>query len=270
MTVDLAQPKRSRRRRRDASDPDALVIGERDANIYDCPTCSRPLANGNTRCPGCGTRLIARVQARRALGFLALGSLVGIALGGVVGGGVVLANRPATVPAASTAPVAAASEPVLGASAAPLPSIAVVPAGIPPAAVSALRQTAILHQRIATDADRLAVALAAPEPASVEIARAVRALSGDAEFGTRLTSEVARWEDAAPLADDLDAFYVEIAGTAKDTLAVTLQSTSSYVESGRAMLKVVSGLGSLDRSSRDLATSAGVELPPVVLPSASP
>ena len=35
-----------------------LAIGDTDANVFTCPACSRPLSEGTSRCPGCGTRLI--------------------------------------------------------------------------------------------------------------------------------------------------------------------------------------------------------------------
>ena len=124
---------------------------------------------------------------------------------------------------------------------------------MPPAALAALHQSAVLNQRIATDADRLAEALSASAPSSYDIARVLRALSNDALFGARIVPDVARWGDAADVSTQLDTFYAAITATAKDGLAVSLQSTTSYVQAGRAMAKVLDELGAVDASSRDLA-----------------
>ena len=40
---------------------ESLAIGEIDQTVFDCPRCSRPLAVGTRRCPGCRTRLMAGV-----------------------------------------------------------------------------------------------------------------------------------------------------------------------------------------------------------------
>ena len=57
------------RHRREPSSrlPASIAIGEIDQTIFDCPSCSRPLALGDRRCPGCRTRLLHGVQrwARR-------------------------------------------------------------------------------------------------------------------------------------------------------------------------------------------------------------
>ena len=275
MTVDLAQPKPRPRRTKRAAEAESLPIGEHDANIFDCPRCDRPLAAGTSRCPGCRLRLIARVPIGRALGFVAVGVVAGTLVGGLVAGAVVLATRPVVAAAPTAAPIAGASTaPVTGpqASVAVVPSPAVPPGAplAPPAAVAALRQTAILHQRIATDADRLAAALAMSKPSTADLARALRALSADAAFGTRLAPEVARWDDATGVSGQLDTFYAGITAAAKDGLAASLQNTKAYVAAGKAMLKTVDTLAPLDAASRTLAATAGVDLPPVVLPGDAP
>ena len=274
MTVDIAQPKPRPRRTKRAAEAESLAIGEQDANIFDCPRCDRPLAAGNSRCPGCGLRLIARVPMGRALGFVAVGVLAGTLVGGLVAGGAVLATRPATA-APSAAPIAGASgAPVTGPRASGLPvASAALPPGAPlaaPAAVAALRQTAVLHQRIVTDADRLAAALAMSKPSSADLARALRALSADAAFGARLAPEVARWDEATAVSGQLDTFYADISDAAKDGLAASLQNTKAYVAAGKAMLKAVDTLAPLDAASRARAATAGVDLPPVTLPGEAP
>src|SRR3989442_10231220 len=54
-----------------------LEIGSADAGIFSCPQCARPLGSENTRCPGCGTRLILGVPSQRAAVFATLGGAAG-------------------------------------------------------------------------------------------------------------------------------------------------------------------------------------------------
>jgi hypothetical protein len=271
MTIEALQPKSGRTRgRRKAGEP-ALVIGERDTNIFDCPACARPLAVGSSRCPGCGTRLIVGVQAKRAVGFMAIGLVVGALIGGGVMAGVSALDRASAAAAAAVVPVEVPGVLPSAAPAAPsvIPSLApIANPAIPATALSALRQTAVLHQRIVVDADRLAAALAVSKPSSVEIARALRALSSDASFGARLTPSVAAWGAASTVSTDLAEFYASISASAKEGLASSIQNTDAYVKAARGMLSVVAGLGEVDAASRRLALTADLDLPPVTVPEA--
>ena len=51
-----------------SQEAEPLAVGEVDSGVFNCPACARPLAHGATFCPGCGTRLIAGVRAKLALG----------------------------------------------------------------------------------------------------------------------------------------------------------------------------------------------------------
>lgn len=260
MTVDALRGKTARSNRREESE--SLPIGESDSNIFDCPACSRPLAVGTSRCPGCGTRLLARVKAATAVGFMFAGLVVGL----VIGGGSMIAASALTAPADAAAPV---TTPVVTASSAPAPAASVlapaVDPGIPSEAISALRQSTLLNQRLATDAARLTATLAAAEPSSVDIARTLRALASNAAFGDRIAPEVGSWSAGAAVSVGLADFYAAIGATAREGLSASISNTSSYIESGRAMLAVMAGLVDLDRAARTLAGSADIELPPLVL-----
>src|SRR4029079_19837812 len=78
---------------------ESLAIGEIDQTVFDCPRCSRPLAVGTRRCPGCRTRLMAGVPLSRASGFVAVGLAVGLAVGGAGGAAFGLNQVPAAAPA---------------------------------------------------------------------------------------------------------------------------------------------------------------------------
>ena len=58
------------------------AIGEFEPTTFACPACTRPLAIGARRCPGCGTRFIMRVELRRASLFIGFGLLTGLMVGG--------------------------------------------------------------------------------------------------------------------------------------------------------------------------------------------
>jgi hypothetical protein len=257
MTVDVA---RGRARRGRNVTTEEMAIGEPDANIFQCPRCKRPLAVGVSRCDGCGLRLVGAVPLTRVSGFVAAGLIMGL----VVGGGAVVAltalGRPVSTPVASApANVVPTVAPVVPTAAPP-----VVDPAIPPSALSALRQTTTLNQRLLADADRLAVALRASRPSGSEIAPLLRSVASTASFGDRLAPVVGGWSDGAAVSSDLVTFYAAVGRIAEEGLAASVQNSRAYEEAGKRMLSVLEQLTDLDAASRRLATTAGVELPPLV------
>ena len=91
---------------------DSLAIGEIDQTVFDCPRCTRPLAVGTRRCPGCRTRLMAGVPLARASSFIVAGLAVGLAVGG--GGAAAFGLTQALAAAPPTPIVAASSAPITG------------------------------------------------------------------------------------------------------------------------------------------------------------
>jgi hypothetical protein len=246
-------------RPRDAA---SLPIGEVDANIFACPACSRPLGSGTRRCPSCGTGLIAGVRASRVMVFVGIGLFSGmIASAGLMA---VLSRgtaRPADAVIAPPAPIVQASQvPVV-----PDPAPAAV-TGIPSNAVSALRQSTFLNQRVISDAARLTAVLAEPRPSGSEIAPILRSLASSAAFGARLAPTVGEWDKGAAVSQDLTIFYADIAGTANEGLSASLADSRSFVATARQMLKILAGLDGIDAASRTLAGSADIELPPLEAP----
>jgi len=268
MTIEALSHKSSRRKKDSASG--ALPIGETDSNIFDCPACARPLSTGAPRCPGCGTRLIAGVQAGRALGFVAVGLVVGLLIGGsamaaaaalarvepvaVVDGGTTI--LPTAAPLATAVPIVT-----------PAP---VVDPALPTAALSALRQTALVNQRIAADAGLLMTTLAAAEPSTADIARALRSLSSNATFGQRIAADIGDWSAGTTVAADLGAFYAAVHSTASEGLGASLRNDTAYLAAAQAMVAVIDGLGGLDAAARSLAADADIDLPVVDLPAITP
>lgn len=262
MTLEIGSQKVGRIGRRGARMAPSLPIGEIDANIFACPACSRPLSSGTPRCPGCATRLIAGVKATRAVAFVGVGGLAGVMLGaGLVAAVSFLNTRPAEVVVVPAPAVVAPSQ-------APIPS-APPPAadpGIPSSALSALRQSTLLNQRVLDDVGRLTAALSTAKPSSSEIAPILRSMASTATFGQRLAPTVGGWDQAEVVSADLVAFYAAIARTADEGLSSSLSSTRTYVAAGERMLEIGAGLDALDGASRALAASADLELPPLTTP----
>jgi hypothetical protein len=260
MTVEVA---RGRARRGKNAPIQQAPIGEADANIFNCPRCARPLAVGISRCAGCGLRMVSGVPLTRVLGFVAPGLILGL----LAGGGLVFAMTSLTRPIA--APVAQVPTTVVP-SAAPVASVAprvaapVVNPAIPAAAVSALRQSTTLNQRLLADADRLEIALASDRPSGAEIAPLLRALASTASFGDRLAPNVAHWADGAAVSEGLATFYAAVGRVADEGLTASVQNNRAYVDAGKKMLLVLGQLRGLDAASRTLAATADIELPPLV------
>lgn len=251
MTIEATTRRRSTRAsRRDEREEPALTIGETDANIYNCPACARPLDVGATRCPGCRTRLLFGVRLTKAAMFLTAGALAGLLVGSVVtgvGAWAVLSFSPTVITAGPTTPDGRP----LASQAAPAAAI-----GIPSSAVTALRQTTIVNERLLEDAGRLDAALAPKNPSSIDIARILRSIASDAAFGDRVAPDAAVWTSAAPLSADLVSFYAEVGDTARDGLAASIKNPTAYEHAGDAMRSLLARLPAMDAEARDLVASA--------------
>ena len=242
---------------------ETFAIGEPDANLFGCPKCSRPLAVGNRRCPGCGVRLVQGVPFGKALGFVVVGMLAGVLAGGSIATGILMngvlpvaragsgaVTAPSAAPTASPVPVASP------------PPVVVAPA-IPPSAVGALGQTAILNARIATNATALSRILANRSSTSGAIARGMRAIAADTTQGVDLAGRLVPWADAGPVATSLRDLYDEVTMTARDGLRAPLADKAAYRTAGWAVLNALKAMDGVDAQARALATSVGVELVPL-------
>jgi hypothetical protein len=258
MTIEATSEKAAKFGRKAKTPPTGVLpIGEVDANIFNCPACARPLGNGVPRCPGCGTRLLAGVQLNRALGFIVGGITVGL----LVGGGAmaaVFSTRPAeqavveppAVVTPTQVPVATVAPPAVDPS-------------VPTSALSALRQSTVVNQRILADAERLTLALSGPTPSGRDIAPVLRSIKATAAFGNGIAKDVADWTDGATVSAGLSEFYGSIGTIAADGLTASLRSGAAYASSAERMLAAIASLPELDAASRTLAATADAELPPL-------
>lgn len=233
---------------------DQLAIGENDANIFHCPRCSRPQAVGTTRCAGCGLRTVAGIPLGKVAGFVAVGLMAGLLVGGGSVAAIGLLTRPAD------RPVVAVNED--GTPVAPGATVRpTLDPTVPSPALAALRQSALVNQRLLTDGRRLKQALDTTRPAGSDIAPILRSIVATASIGQRVTPTIDDWTAASSVSASLESFYKAVGAVGEDGLAASIRNSGAYESAGRRMLKLLEKIAGLDAESRALAASAGAELP---------
>ncbi len=252
----------------------SMAIGEIDQTIFECPSCSRPLALGVRRCPGCRARLVRGVTLGKASGFAAMGLAVGllVGVGGSAAFGLTRAGNhgSSAAPAASSGPlssVAAGSSPMPAASRALTAStrptsVATDPAGIPPLASTALVQVVGTNGRLTAGGADLRAALAARVFDASEVAQVLRTISAESVFSVQVAQHVANWSGSADIGAQLTAFYDSVHVTAANGLVASVRNDAAYRAAANAMLKLFDGMPALDAAVRSTAAAAGVALPP--------
>lgn len=243
--------------------PSTLAIGDQDGDVFDCPSCGRPLVVGARRCPGCGTRLLLGVQARRATAFVSMGLIAGIAIGAT--GMLVFAvgQRAGPAPVAVVLPSARPSPP--GPTSAPAP--ASVPAstpGVPAEAAATLGQTVTINGQVLAELPALRAELAAASLDTLAVATTLRTIGSDAMIGRDLAARLGGWTPGTSMAERLDAFYGELGTIAADGLASSLENGPAYRTAASAMITAIERVGAVDGATRSLAASVGTDLPPLL------
>jgi hypothetical protein len=232
-----------------------MTLGQADANIYNCPSCARPLATsrGPQRCPGCGTRLLLATPISRVVVFVSAGLAVGLlsafsfsAIAGTISAPQTAGPGASHAPGTSNAPGSRPS--------AALPSIA-------PASRAALGQLAALDARLAGVAAPLRVALRDKDLDGAAVADLLRSLAADAAFGDDLASRLGTWDQAYALSLDLSNQYGSIRSTAREGLAASITNDPAYRATAQKMIAVLGGVAPLDKRLRVLAQTADVALP---------
>jgi hypothetical protein len=234
-------------------------IGDADAHVFNCPVCARPLPDGTWKCPGCSTRLVFGVTLKRAGGLLSFGLVVGILLGGLAMSVAIGLGLPSTTQAGTD--TNGVTTPGKSPAASLTPGASPVDAIAPKASLAAMRQIALLDQRMAEDGALLASAVKANRPDN--IARALRALGADSAVGAKYVEALATWPDAADLAASRGAFYDKVTSTSLAALAKSMSNKKAYRASGNSMLTVLKKVPKLDTDARALAASVGSDLPTV-------
>jgi hypothetical protein len=270
---------RRARRQSAASTPEAiggpvekLAIGEIDQTVFDCPTCSRPLALGVHRCPGCGTRLAMGVPLSKVSVFVLVGLMVGFLAGG--GAGLLVGlTRPAT--AVSTTPVGVAPSVVPVASSitgstgnVPFPSAAAVPSsaptsgtGMPTSIQAALLQASTMNGRFATDGSALREILAAHSFDASAVAQTIRSMSADSLYASQVAQRLSVWPDTGAIGGELATSYERIHEIAEDALVASVRNDAAYRAAARDMLTELAAVRALEAQVAEIAAANGVTLP---------
>lgn len=263
MTIHVVR-RRGRNRSKLKAMPDPLAIGEIDQTIFACPACARPLAVGSRRCPGCGTRILMGVQARRATLFIGLGLVLGVAL--TVTSVTAVAGLDRLARSVSDAIAGPRTPAVPVATAAPLPStgpgasVGTLPgATIPPIGRSALTHAFTLHADLVQATTALEAHLKARTLDTSAVSKVLRDMSADALFGLELGSQLSTWPGSAELGSDLGTLYESIRTTAGSALAASLRNDDAYRAAARTMVGLRGELLALDAWAREIAAANGVE-----------
>ena len=235
---------------------DQFAIGEADTEIFSCPRCGRPQAAGTTRCTTCGQRTVAGIPLGKVATFVAAGLFAGLLVGG---GGVAAINAMSRPADRLGVAVSDDGTPVApGATVRPT-----IDPSVPSPALAALRQSALVNQRLATDGQRLSRALDGSRPAGSDIAPILRSIVATASLGERVAPTIGDWGEAATISSDLGKFYSAVSTAGEDGLSASIRNSSAYVSAGRRVLRLLDRIATLDGTSRTVAATAGAELPPL-------
>jgi hypothetical protein len=236
--------------------PQPLAIGEPDANIFNCPSCARPLATGAQRCPGCGTRLILATPARRVGIFVSAGLVIGLLFGYSFAAAMGAVSEPRTgstaTPAPTIGPPIASVPVVIGQTPAPT---------VPAVSRAALGQAAALNARLLDGQANLRVLLRDEDLDSAAVADTLRSLAADAAFGQDLAARLGQWDDAYELSLDLANLYGSVRTTSREALGASIRNDPAYRAAAQKMIAVLDELPPLDARLRELAETIGMRLP---------
>lgn len=257
---------------------ESMTIGEIDQTVFDCPSCSRPLALGARRCPGCSVRLVNGVVLGKASMFvaagLALGLLVGAGSGFVLGLGSASAtsSNPVASGGASVGPIVASSAPSAPPSAeppSPSASVEATQSSIPPATRAALVQTAGSNDRLTVARTDLKAALAASSFDASDVARILRSVSADSVQAEQVATRIAAWSGSAAVGARLAGFYGTIHEVAADSLVASVRNVAAYRAAAAAMVRLLAGIPAMDEDVRAAAASLGVVIPDPTAPASA-
>jgi hypothetical protein len=235
--------------------PEALAIGEQDREIFNCPVCSRPLAVGSSRCPGCHTRLVMGVPMRRVSVFVALGTTGAVAV-------VLSVITLLSVTQAFTARAggeSATPTPAPASTSRPLPGGG--PLRVPPNVRAALDQAASTNQRLAAISPGLRSALERGDLDSPAVAAMLRDLAVEATRGADLLGRLSKWSAADPVAVELDSLYRDVRAVARTGLAASVTNDRAYRIAAQRMVNVLRRAAPVNHTIEAVALSYGLELP---------
>jgi hypothetical protein len=178
---------------------------------------------------------------------------------------VVLASQVVAAPVSG--PVHTAS-PAPSVSASPAPTASVSASSpLGPLIVSSLQTMLIIDGRLAKASDDLVKAVALKSPVAENIATILRGINSDMAAGTEAANRLLAEPRTAALGGALVAFYAKVAAQNAETLGKSITVVSAYVDGGRKVVRILAGLGALDKRIQSALDGTAVGSPE---PSASP
>ncbi len=143
------------------------------------------------------------------------------------------------------------------------------PTGIPPVTGSALTQVIGTNDRLAVDRTALKAALAASSFDPSEVAQILRTISAESVFGQQVAGRLAGWSGSSEVGSQLTTFYGSVHAAAADGLVASVRNGAASRSAGATMVRLLDDLAALDAAVREVAASAGLDLP-VSGPSTAP
>jgi hypothetical protein len=221
-----------------------------------CSNCGRPLGLTEVECPGCGAHVLAGVPLKRGAGLILAGSLGGLLVGSALAVVIALAGRP--VPVANNGPVeSVAPGGVLDPSASP----GLVSGPVSQRAAAALKLTVAIEDRLAAAAAQLKAQVRARSFSASSAATTLRVIALDAALGSDQVDRLADWQAAAPLRAQLQAFYLSVRQSARDSLGVSMKNAAKYKLGARRMINLLASVPATRTAIQALATANGLTIP---------
>jgi hypothetical protein len=138
-----------------------------------------------------------------------------------------------------------------------------------PLIVSALQTMLIINQRLATASNDLAKAVSVRTPVAEDIAAILRTINSDMAAGTEAANRLLAEPRTAVLGNALVAFYAKVAEQNAQTLGKSIRVVSAYVDGGKKVIRILAGLGALDKRIQ-AALGGAVDGSPAAPGAASP
>ncbi len=229
-----------------------------------CPNCGRRLGLIQTKCQGCGLRLLAGVPLKHGALLIVSGTVIGLFVGGGLAVMIALAGR--------TAPAVAGQVPVASAAAVGSPGASVDPAlisgPVPSTAATGLRLTVTIEDRLAASAELLRRQVRSKSFTAAGAAVTIRQIAADAAWGSDVVDRLADWPAAAPIRAQLQGFYASVRQAARDALAVSINDSRKYLGASKGMVKLLESIRSTRKAMAALAAANGISIP--IAPGATP
>lgn len=229
-----------------------------------CPNCGRRLGLIQTKCQGCGLRLLGGVPVKHGALLIVSGTVIGLFVGGGLAVALALAGR--------TAPAATGQVPVASAAAVGSPGASIDPAlisgPVSSTAATGLRLTVTIEDRLSASAVLLRRQVRSKSFTAAGAATTIRSIAADAAWGNDVVDRLGDWPAAAPIRAQLQGFYQSVLQACRDALAVSVNDNKKYLSASKGMIKQLESIVSTRKAMVALAAANTILIP--LAPGATP